>query len=52
MDEEKYAKLRSDVSALIAHWHRLAAHAKQAPLPRKIISDLAGELQRVVDRNS
>lgn len=51
MDEQKFAKLKKDLAELVHHWQRLAAHAKQPPLPRKIITDLAGELQRVVDRN-
>jgi hypothetical protein len=51
MDEAKLAKLHQDLAELICHWQRLANHVKQPPLPRKIITDLAAELQRVVDRN-
>jgi hypothetical protein len=50
-DEYKLAKLKTDLAELILHWEKLAAHAKQQPLPRKIITDLADELRRVVARN-
>lgn len=50
MEESQMAALKAELYGLIAHWGKLAEHAKQPLLARKVIQDLARELKTVVDR--
>jgi hypothetical protein len=49
-EESSMAAFKAELYGLIAHWGKLAEHAKQPPLARKVIQDLTKELKKAVDR--
>jgi hypothetical protein len=50
--EAQHQNLIRDLSELLRHWHRLADHAKQPTLPRKVINDRCKELETVIQKNA
>jgi hypothetical protein len=49
--EERLARLKAELYRLVDFWGKLAGHAKQAPLPRRVIEDRAADLKKVLDRH-